>query len=137
MVRLLMVLLAAAPVFAHHSIAATYDPKQPVTITGAVVSFEFRNPHSYVEVDAKEYDGRVVRWTVEIAAVSVLLNHGWTRDTLKPGDVVMVSAYRGKSQTHRAVAGRVLLADGRELESWPSGTVWPNPTEAEFVSGRR
>ncbi|MGH9594559.1 MAG: DUF6152 family protein [Bryobacteraceae bacterium] len=138
MVRVSAVLgvLLAAPAFAHHSIRATYDRKQPVTITGPVANFEYQNPHSYVEVDAKDESGRIVRWTIEIAAVAVLAGRGWTRDTLKPGDVVTVSGYRAKLETDRAVAARFVLADGRELLSWPSGTMWPNPTEAEFRSGK-
>ncbi len=70
------VLLAAAPVFAHHSIMATYDPKQPVTIKGVVVSFEYRNPHSYVHVEAQDEQAaawsggrsRLARWRCSRAA---------------------------------------------------------------------
>jgi hypothetical protein len=135
--RILGLLLTAVPMLAHHSIRGTYDPRQPVTITGAVASFQYRNPHSYVEVDAKEEGGRVVRWTIEIGAVGVLVGRGWTRDTIKTGDMVTVSGYRGKEETtHRAVASRFVLADGHELASWPSGTMWSHPTEAEFLSGK-
>jgi hypothetical protein len=128
-----MLLLVSVPPLGHHSIRATYHPKQPVAIKGIVVSFQFQNPHSYAELDAKEPTGRVVRWGIEIAAVAVLASRGWIRDTVKPGNLVTVSGYRGRDETDRAVAGRFVLGDGRELASWPSGTMWPNPTEAEFL----
>jgi hypothetical protein len=135
--RILGLVLAAIPLLAHHSIRGTYDPKQPVTIQGVVVSFVYMNPHSYAEVDAKEVGGPVARWRIEIAAAAVLAGRGWTRDTVKTGDVVAVSGYRARIvETNRAVVGRFVLADGRELASWPSGTMWLNPTEAEFLSGK-
>ena len=125
--------LSVIPTFAHHSIAGTYDPKQPITIQGVVVSLQYMNPHTYVEVDAKA-GGQVTRWRIEVAGASVLAGRGWNKDTVKTGDVVSVSGYRAKDETHLAVAGRFLLTDGRELEAWPSGTMWLNATEAEFSS---
>jgi len=68
--------------YAHHSFAATYDQKQTVTITGKMVQFSFRNPHSFVQVEVD--DGKEkVRWAVEWAGAAQLATAGIQNDTLK------------------------------------------------------
>ena len=60
-----MVLAAAAPLLAHHSFAAEYDGKKPVTITGTLKAVDWRNPHIYYTLDVKDAAGRVSTWTFE------------------------------------------------------------------------
>ena len=76
---------------AHHSAAAAYDASKPLTLTGTVDEFTFRNPHSFVsiDVDAGPYKGR--RYVVEMSSAGVLGNSGWRASTLKPRDRIRIT----------------------------------------------
>ena len=100
--HLVILLVAAASVagtraLAHHSFAATYLEDQMVTIEGELVQFLFRNPHSFVHVMVTEKDGTKTRYAVEWGAAGQLGSQGVTRETLKPGDVVVVSGSPGRN----------------------------------------
>jgi hypothetical protein len=103
MKRLLVVLLVAgacvlgSKVYAHHSFAATYLEDQTVTIEGELVQFLFRNPHSFVHVMVKDKDGQQVRYAIEWGGAGQLGGQGVTRETLKPGDVVVISGSPGRN----------------------------------------
>ncbi len=83
--------LAAAD--AHHSFAGTYlEDAPPVTVDGKLVQFLLRNPHSFVQVEAKDpQSGQMVRWSIEWGAAGQLSQSGVTRDSLKVGDHVIVT----------------------------------------------
>jgi hypothetical protein len=83
--------LVSVPAYAHHSFAATYKESDKVTIEGDLVQFMFRNPHSFVTVIAKDAKGETQRWAVEWGAGGQLGRQGVTRDTLKPGDHVIIT----------------------------------------------
>ena len=83
--------LAAAPVAAHHSFAAEYDAAKPVTLKGTVTRIEWTNPHARFYVDVKDPDGTVVNWNLELASPNVLVRQGWTRQSLKIGDLISVT----------------------------------------------
>ena len=87
----------ATKVSAHHSFAATYLEDQTVTIEGELVQFLFRNPHSFVHVNVKEKDGSVTVYNVEWGGTGQLNNTGVTRETLKAGDVVVISGAPGRN----------------------------------------
>jgi len=76
--------------YAHHSYSATYDVSQQVTLEGKLVQFVFKNPHSFVTVQAPDQKGVMQRWSVEWSGTGQLTNQGVTRETLKPGDEVVV-----------------------------------------------
>jgi hypothetical protein len=88
----MMALYAIPPAYAHHSFAATYRENEKVTIEGTVVQMAFRNPHSFLQVDAKDDKGQMQRWTIEWGAAAQLAQQGVVRGTLKPGDHVIVLA---------------------------------------------
>lgn len=83
-------LLAAAPVLAHHWFSAEYDGSKPVKVAGVVTGIEWTNPHIWLYVDSKEEDGRVTHWGFSGAPPGVLMRRGITKDALKPGAVVNV-----------------------------------------------
>ena len=85
-------LVAIAPASAHHSFAATYFEDQTTKIEGDLVQFQFRNPHSYVHLQAPDEKGEMQRWAVEWAGTSQLANTGVTRESLKIGDQVVITA---------------------------------------------
>jgi hypothetical protein len=92
----------SAQAYAHHSFAATYLEDQTVTIEGQLVQFLFRNPHSFVHVMVEEEDGSMVRYAVEWGGAGQLGGQGVTRETLKPGDFVVISGSPGRNpEDHR------------------------------------
>jgi DNA/RNA endonuclease YhcR with UshA esterase domain len=83
-------LLAASAAYAHHSYAATYDVSNEVKLEGKLVQFVYRNPHSFVHVQAPDETGTQQRWAVEWAGTGQLAEAGVTRETLKVGDQVVI-----------------------------------------------
>ena len=92
---ILVLVSAAVPVFAHHS-GHAYDRNHPITFTGTVTEYQFRNPHSQIFVDVKDENGAVINWMVQTASPSKLFRAGWTRATLKPGDTVTFTGFPSK-----------------------------------------
>lgn len=75
---------------AHHSYSATYDTSQRMTLEGKLVQFVFKNPHSFVTIMAPDSKGVARRWSLEWSGTGQLSGQGVTRETLKPGDAVVV-----------------------------------------------
>jgi hypothetical protein len=108
-------LLAAVPIFAHHSFAAEFDGNKKVTLTGVVTKVDWVNPHAYIYVDVKGEDGEVVNWAIETGAPNALYRQGWRKDDVKVGNTVTLEAFLAKDGSHTAAARNVKLPDGREV----------------------
>ena len=109
-------LAVAAPVFAHHSFAAEYDNAKPVTLTGTVTKVEWMNPHARFYINVKDDKGALTNWEFEPEQPQRSGSHGgWTRNSMKEGDVVIVDGYLAKDGSNLANARNVKLADGRKL----------------------
>ena len=108
-------LAAALPVLAHHSFAAEFDSAKPITLTGVVTKVEWMNPHTHFLIDVKDENGKVTNWDFETGSPNALARRGWTRHSLKEGDVVTVDAFRAKDGSNLASARMVKLADGRKV----------------------
>jgi DNA/RNA endonuclease YhcR with UshA esterase domain len=109
-------LLATAPVFAHHSLA-TYDMTNPVTVKGVVERLEWTSPHVYLHVNVKNEKGNVEEWVIEIDSPNYLKQNGWTSTTVKPGDMVTCTGGRAKSGARAMRGTTVELANGEKLRS--------------------
>jgi hypothetical protein len=117
-------LTPAMPVFAHHSFAAEYDADKPVELKGVITKWEWVNPHSHVYIDVKDPNGKVTSWLVELLSPNTLTRAGWTRRTLKEGDVITVKGSRAKDGSNLANAKSVVLANGKEV--FDRSTVGPD-----------
>jgi hypothetical protein len=84
-------LLSATAVYAHHSFGATYNSKAEIKIDGKLMQFVFRNPHSFVNIEAPDQNGTLQRWSVEWSGAAALGNQGLSQTTLKAGDHVIVT----------------------------------------------
>ena len=116
----LVALAIGAPALAHHSFAATYLENQSVTIEGELVQFVLRNPHSFVNIDVKQPDGSLVRYLVEWGAPAQLGKV--TRETLKPGDHVIITGNPGRNAEDHRVR---MLTFRRPADGWSWG-ILPN-----------
>ena len=114
MVVLLMI-AAGAPAWAHHAFAAEFDAKKPVKLQGTVTKMEWINPHAWIHVDVKKADGSVDEWMIEAGTPNTLLRRGFTKDSLKPGTIVMVDGYQSKDGSLRANGRDLTLPHGQVL----------------------
>lgn len=89
-VVLVSALAVASAAQAHHSYAATYDVNKEIRLEGKLVQFVFRNPHSFVHIQAPDQNGVMQRWSVEWAGTGQLSTQGVDRDTLKVGDEIVI-----------------------------------------------
>ena len=83
--------------FGHHSFTATYKEGETQKIEGNVVQFLFRNPHSFLHVEAPDEKGVTQTWAVEWGGGGQLGRSGVSRDSLKPGDHVIVVGQPGRN----------------------------------------
>ena len=114
-------MVAAAPVTAHHSFAAEYNANKPVTLTGIVTRIEWTNPHAHFYIDVKDDKGKATSWNFELASPKVLTQSGWTGGSLHIGDEVTVEGAMAKDGSTMANARVVTLADGRRVSAGSSG----------------
>ena len=118
MIRLLLVLitiLCAGRVSAHHAFAADYEAGKEGTIQGTVTEVVYKNPHAryYVEVDAA--DGSAELWDLETMNLMMLGRMGWQKDTIQVGDEVTVTGILGRNNTKRMSITTVTLPSGRVI----------------------
>lgn len=113
-----MMAALAMPVFAHHSFTM-FDMTKRVTLAGSVTSFEWTNPHSYIEIDVPQDQGVVKHWSIEMGSPSILQQSGWKFSSLKKGDkttLIINPLKTGKPGGFLVVA---TLPDGRMLTNGP------------------
>ena len=111
--------LLPAGVQAHHSFAAFFDPDKSVTITGTVTEFRFTNPHGMVALDVKKPDGSIEKWRAETNAPVILVERGWTRDVIKPGDVVTIEGWPSRDGRKYLRLRDMKDANGKRIGSAP------------------
>src|SRR5258705_11577891 len=102
-----LVVLAGAPLAAHHSFAAEFDGSKPVTLKGTVTQMEWTNPHAWLHIDVKGPDGKTVTWMIEGGAPNALLRRGWNRTSVGAGTAVVGEGWRagGRCEKGRGRGG--------------------------------
>jgi hypothetical protein len=99
-------LAVSVPVFAHHGVAG-YDMAKTITLHGTVTKFDWSNPHCVIHMDAKNANGEVQNWTLELAAPSLLSRAGWTKNSMKTGDEITADVHPAQSGAPVGISGTV------------------------------
>ena len=110
-------LLLAMPGFAHHSVAL-YDTDHLKTVKGTVTRIEWTSPHVFVFFAATEADGAKAEWSMELDPPVLLRRYGWSKDTVKVGDVIHCTGAPAKSGAKAMRGAIVELPDGTQLRVW-------------------
>jgi hypothetical protein len=109
---------AGVPASAHHSFAAEYFEDQTVSLEGEVVQFDYRNPHAWVHVMARDESGELQRFSAEWSNPTRLKQQGLTAESIKPGDQVIITGSPGRKPAERRLH---LKAIERPADGWK----WP------------
>ena len=111
------VFLIAAPALAHHAFSGEFDGAKPIKLEGTVTRVDWKNPHVYFYVDVPGPDGHLANWACQTRGPSGLERAGWTRDSLKTGDKVVVQGFLARDGSNTVDGRQVTLADGRKILS--------------------
>src|SRR5580765_7278561 len=109
----LMLVSAVMPLAAHHSWPITYD--RLVTVKGTVVEFKWANPHPMMTLEVQANDGKTEKWLVGGPAIIRMEANGWTKTSVKIGDVITGIGYQFANGEKVLRLERVVLPDGKEL----------------------
>ena len=117
-----LVLLSSSAVAAHHNFRSEFDINSPFTVTGTVTRVEWTNPHTWFYLDAKDNQGNVEHWALEMGSPNALLRAGWKRTSMNAGDVVSVEGHRSWASKHTGnVRAVILTKTGQKLFAASSG----------------
>ena len=110
-----LTVLGAQSADAHHSFAAEFDANSPIELTGTVTKVAWANPHTFFYIDVTTPKGEIENWAMELGSPNGLMRRGWTRDSMKIGDVVSVEGSRAKDGSLKGNARSVTLSGGKRL----------------------
>ena len=121
-VMIAVVLAISSPAFAHHG-AAAYDMSKPIVLKDAVITqFAWINPHPLIKADYKDDKGNVQHWIMEMGSTPASQLIGWTRTSLKAGDVVTLYVWQAKTGLPVGRFNKVVLADGKVMRDTQTGS---------------
>jgi hypothetical protein len=118
-----MTMILAGAAGAHHSFAM-FDQSKKVTVKGTVTEFQWTNPHSFLEIDTTGADGKKAHWSLELNSPNNLKRQGWSRNAVKPGDVISVTFNPLRDGKPGGLFNSLVLPGGKTL------------AEAAFSGGR-
>jgi hypothetical protein len=113
-IAIAMLLTVSAPIGAHHG-SASFDTSRVVSLDGTVTDYIWANPHCFLKFDAKDDTGTVRNWAVEVSNPTDMTKRGWSRNSFKVGDHVVVSLQAVKTGAPIGRLTNVVLADGTTL----------------------
>jgi len=113
-------LFFATPIRAHHSFAAEYDSSHEIKLTGKITKVDWTNPHIYIHIDVVE-DGKTTSWSLEGYPPNTLKRTGFSRNLLKEGDTITITAYKAKDATNTGAGREVTFPDGSKKFAGPLG----------------
>ena len=111
----LLLVLAAAPAWAHHAFSSEFDAAKPIKLQGTVKKVEWINPHSWITIDVKQANGAVQTWEIEAGAPNSMFRRGFNKNSLPIGTEIVVNGYQAKDGRQRANGRDLTFPDGRRL----------------------
>ena len=120
-----ILVLGAVPVVGHHAFSAEFDAAVPLHFEGKIVKMEWINPHAWLHLEVVKEDGTKVVWMVEGGTPNTLFRRGVTRDSLLPGQDVIVDGYQAKDGSNKMNGRDLTYPDGTKLFLGSSGTGAP------------
>jgi hypothetical protein len=111
-----LLIAAAAPLWAHHAFSSEFDAAKPLKLQGTVKKVELINPHSWFHIDVKGADGKLTTWMVEGGSPNALIRLGFTQQSLPLGTEIIVEAFQAKDGTNKACGVDLVYAsNGKRL----------------------
>jgi hypothetical protein len=102
------------PAWAHHSFAAAYDLKQPITVHGVITQVLLRNPHSWFSLEVRDESGKIEDWSFEAGTPSGMIRNGYKPSIIKPGAEVTIKGFRARDASQkRGMLRELTTADGQ------------------------
>jgi hypothetical protein len=111
----------AIPAAAHHS-TAIYDSDHPIELAGTVVEWQFVNPHCFILLEVTDATGEKKVWSLEGGNTAGLFRRGWTPNTLKPGDAIMLTVRPLRSGSPGGNYSNPRWADGSSIDPKPAAS---------------
>jgi uncharacterized protein DUF6152 len=108
----LALIIFGGTLWAHHSVAG-YDTQKVITVRGVIKEFNWRNPHVYIVWDVKDESGKVVEWAGELSSPTTMIQMGMNRNSLKPGDEVLISLHPSRTSNPLGVIQKIEMANGK------------------------
>jgi hypothetical protein len=112
------VFVSGKPALAHHG-GSAYDTGHPLTLNGTVKEFQFIQPHPLITLEAKDDQGNLVEWSVEMTAPNHLVHYGWNGHKLKPGDQITVVGLPSKNGLKVLNLRKISWANGEVIPLGP------------------
>jgi hypothetical protein len=116
-----LALMGGTSLWAHHSLAAEYDQKKPVSLTGTLTKLDWRNPHAWIYMDVKNSSGGIDKWECELGSPNAMTRAGFTQDSVKVGDELVLDGILSKKGTNICSTRTVKGKDGRTVLSQTEG----------------
>jgi hypothetical protein len=112
---LLFAALGAGSLWAHHSLAAEYDTKKPIKLTGKMTKLDWRNPHAWIYVDAVMPNGATEKWQCELGSPNAMTRAGFFQDSIKIGDEVVLDGSLAKDGSKTCSTRTVTNREGEVI----------------------